>query len=85
MVLVRPSSNALVVVEDGRTYRLLCSVLSDYVIVDALLEVSGIELRNAEFVLVEHGTSAGLGRRIIAAREAGVEVLSASRCDSCDG
>jgi len=68
------SAQVLIVVEQCRAYRLLRPVLSDHVFIDPFLEVSGIELRNAEVGLVEHGTATCLQRRVIAASEARVEV-----------
>lgn len=85
MVSLSPPPQTLVMVEDCGAYRLLCPILSDDIIVYALLQVSGIELRDTESVLVKHWPTASIGGRIVAAREARVEVLCAPRCGSSDG
>lgn len=78
MFLVPSPPHPLIVVEDGGADGLLCSMLADNIVVYTLLQISGIELRNSEVVLVEHGPTSSITSRIIAACETRVEILCTS-------
>lgn len=81
ILVVSSSPKTLVVVEDGRAYGLFRPVLANNVLVDAGLQVAGIELGDA-ITRLEDGTSAGVLGWIIAACKARVEVVrpSGQRC-----
>lgn len=74
-------------VEDSGAYCLFGSVLSDYVCVDASLQVSWIELRDTKAWPCEHGASSCVECGIIAAGEARVEIgrspSDSGCCRSC--
>ncbi len=76
---VLPATQALVVVEYDGAYRLLSPVLPYDVLIDALLQVTGVELRHPDAGRVEDGPAARLVGRVVGAREAGGEVGRASR------
>lgn len=84
VLVMLPPAQSLVVVEYGGADGLFCSLLTYNVLVDTGLEVAWVELWNSEAWPVEHGPSALVKlARIIAAREAGIEV-GRSSCDSGD-
>ena len=74
MIMLMSSPEVLVVVEDGRANRLLRSFLTDYIVINSLLEVSWIKLRNAKVGLIEHRATPGFDGRVIGICEARVEV-----------
>ena len=76
---VLPATQALVVVEYDGAYRLLGPVLPYNIFIDALLQVTRVELRHPDAGRVEDGPAARLGGWIVGAREAGGEVGRASR------
>lgn len=61
-------------VEQGRAYRLLGAVLSHHVLVYSLFKIAGVELRNAELCLAEHGTAARIHRGVVGAGKPGIEI-----------
>lgn len=66
-------------VEDDGAYGFFGAVLADDVVVHALLQVAGVELRHAEVGLGEDGSAPGIKRRIVAARETRAKVPGSVR------
>lgn len=58
--MLTTSSDVLVMVEYGRAYCLLCSLLANDIVIDALLQISRIELRHAETGSIKHRTPSGI-------------------------
>lgn len=78
MFVLVTAAEALIVIEYGRTYRLLRTVLAYDVAVHTALQIAGVELRYTEASLLKHGSSAGIFCRVIASGKAGIHI-----CVSC--
>lgn len=79
MLMLVTSPEVLVVIEDGCTDCLLGSVLPNDIVIDSLLQVSRVEMRDAKCGLVEHWASPRIDRGVIRVCEARVEVCSPPR------
>lgn len=78
-LVVPPPPKVLVVIEDGGTYSLLCPFLAHDVLVDAGLEIAGIELWDSKGRVGEHGPAVGDIGGVIRTGEARVQAVRSSR------
>lgn len=79
ILLVSPPSKRLVVIENGGTNGLLCTILpNDILVENAGLEVAGKELWDAEAWPTEHGSSACVLSGVIAAGKAAIRIVWSS-------